>query len=75
MALGHGVALGKGMEGILAVVQDHVIDTRGGPVQTVVIKLETEEHIRGRIHGLGHVLVIEEEATDLVPVPETVIAE
>lgn len=59
---------------ILAVVQDHVKDTPGGPVQTVVIKLETEEHIKGLIHNLDRALVIEEEVSDLVHVPGTDIA-
>lgn len=64
-----------GMAEIPVVVRDHVIDTLEGPVQTVVKKLEIEEPIEDLTQGLGHALVIEEEFTDHVHVPENVIAE
>ena len=50
-----------GMAEIHVAVHGHVRDTLEDPAQTVVKKLGIEEHTDGRIHGLGHALVIEEE--------------
>lgn len=73
VALALEVAPGIERREILVVGQDHVIDTLEGPVQTVVKKIEIDEHIEDLTHGLDLALVTEDEA--IVHVPETDITE